>query len=50
LTDPFVVDAPMSGEIFLTYLEQCLTPTLAPCVIAMMDNLPAHRVAGVCAP
>jgi len=30
ITAPFVVDAPMNGEIFLTYLEQCLMPTLSP--------------------
>ena len=47
MTAPFVVDAPMDGEIFLTYLEQCLVPTLAPGDIVAMDNLPAHKVAGV---
>ena len=30
ITAPFVVDAPMNGEIFLTYLEQCLMPTPSP--------------------
>ena len=47
MTAPFVVDAPMNGEIFLTYLEQCLAPTLSPGEIVTMDNLPAHKVAGV---
>src|SRR5437667_10073854 len=47
ITAPFVVDAPMNGEIFLTYLEQCLVPTLSPGEIVSMDNLPAHKVAGV---
>jgi transposase len=47
MTAPFVVDAPMNGEIFLSYLEQCLAPTLSPGEIVMMDNLPAHKVAGV---
>ena len=47
MTAPFVVDAPMNGEIFLTYLEQCLVPTLSPGEIVTMDNLPAHKVAGV---
>jgi transposase len=37
----------MNGEIFLSYLEHSLAPTLAPGVIVMMDNLPAHKVAGV---
>ena len=47
ITAPFVVDAPMNGEIFLTYLEPCLVPTLSPGEIVSMDNLPAHKVAGV---
>jgi transposase len=47
VTAPFVVDAPMNGEIFLTYLEQCLVPTLSPGDIVIMDNLSAHKVAGV---
>ena len=49
ITAPFVVDAPMNGEIFLimSYLEQCLVPTLSPGEIVSMDNLPAHKVAGV---
>jgi len=46
-TAPFVVDAPMNGEIFLAYLEQCLVPTLSPGEIVSMDNLPAHKVTGV---
>jgi len=37
----------MNREIFLTYLVQCLAPTLAPGEIVRMDNLPAHKVAGV---
>lgn len=47
VTAPFVVDAPMNGEIFLAYLEQCLIPTLSPGDIVIMDNLSAHKVAGV---
>ena len=47
ITAPFVVDAPMNGEIFMSYLEQCLVPTLSPGEIVSMDNLPAHKVAGV---
>lgn len=47
VTAPFVVDAPMNGQIFLTYLEQCLMPTLSPGDIVIMDNLSAHKVAGV---
>ncbi len=47
MTAPFVVDAPMNGEFFLTYVEQYLVPTLSPGEIVTMDNLPAHKVAGV---
>ena len=44
---PFVVDQAMSGQIFRTYVERCLVPTLAPGDIVIMDNLPAHKVSGV---
>ncbi len=37
----------MTGMIFRTYVERCLVPTLAPGDIVVMDNLPAHKVAGV---
>ncbi|MEN8198121.1 MAG: IS630 family transposase [Pseudomonadota bacterium] len=44
---PFVVDRPMNGDIFKAYVEQCLAPTLTPGDIVIMDNLAAHKVAGV---
>jgi len=44
---PCVIDAPMDGVIFRAYLEQCLVPTLERGDIVVMDNLPAHKVAGV---
>ena len=47
LSAPFVIDRPMNGAIFQAYVEQCLTPTLAPGDIVVMDNLPAHKVQGV---
>ena len=25
---PFVIDGPMNGRVFLTYVERCLAPTL----------------------
>ena len=34
-------------QTFLAYLEQCLVPTLKRGDIVIMDNLPAHKVAGV---
>lgn len=47
ITAPFAVDRPMSGAIFLAYVEQCLAPTLAPGDVVIMDNLPAHKISGV---
>ena len=42
-----VLDGAMHGAAFLTYLRHCLAPTLSPGDIVVMDNLPAHKVAGV---
>ena len=47
ITAPLVVDRPMNGVIFLAWLEQNLAPTLAEGDTVIMDNLPAHKVAGV---
>ena len=47
VTAPFVIDRAMNGEIFRTYVERCLVPTLSCGDIVIMDNLPAHKVAGV---
>lgn len=44
---PFLIDGAMNGPIFLAYIEQCLAPTLGRRDIVIMDNLPAHKVAGV---
>ena len=37
----------MNGPAFLAYVEQVLAPTLRPGHVVIMDNLPAHKVAGV---
>jgi transposase len=37
----------MSGSKFLTYVQQCLAPTLKRKDIVVIDNLPAHKAAGV---
>ena len=47
ITAPFVIDHPMDGAIFLTYVRQCLVPTLSPGDLVVMDNLKPHKVAGV---
>ncbi len=47
MTAPVVLDGPMNGPAFLAYVEQVLAPTLKPGEVVIMDNLPAHKVAGV---
>jgi transposase len=42
-----VLDGAMDGETFLAWTEQMLAPTLEPGDVVVMDNLPAHKVAGV---
>ena len=37
----------MNGPMFLAYVKQCLAPTLRRGDIVIVDNVPAHRVAGV---
>ncbi len=44
---PFVLDGPMTGEVFRAYVEQILAPALLPGDVVVMDNLPAHKVAGI---
>lgn len=46
-TAPAVIDGPMNGTVFLGYVEQQLTPTLQEGDFVIMDNLAAHKVAGV---
>jgi hypothetical protein len=41
VTAPFVIDRAMTGQIFRTYVERCLVPTLMPGDLVIMDNLPA---------
>lgn len=40
-------DGAINGERFLASIEQALAPTLHPGDIVVMDNLGAHKVAGV---
>jgi transposase len=41
------IEAPTDGDVFLAYLEQVLCPQLRPGHCVVMDNLAAHKVAGV---
>jgi len=47
MTAPMAFEGAMTGEMFLAYIEQCLAPTLKRNDIVVLDNLGAHRVAGV---
>lgn len=47
VTAPLVVDGPINGALFRRYIEQHLAPTLEPGDLVVMDNLSAHKVAGV---
>src|SRR5262247_3817257 len=47
MTAPQTIDGSMTGKKFLAYVEQCLAPTLKRKDIVMIDNLPAHKAAGV---
>jgi transposase len=40
---PWVLDGPINGESFKTYVESVLAPTLLPRDIVVMDNLGSHK-------
>jgi transposase len=44
---PMVFDGAMGGAIFRHYVDTQLGPTLRPGDVGVMDNLAAHKVAGV---
>jgi len=44
---PWLVDGPMDGRLFLTYVEQVLGPELRPGDLVICDNLSSHKVKGV---
>ena len=39
----WLLDGPIDGEAFQTYVEQVLVPTLRPGDIVIMDNLGSHK-------
>lgn len=47
MTALFVYEGAMNGTAFLAYVEQVLVPTLRRGDVVVMDNLPAHKPAGV---
>jgi transposase len=44
---PMTVNGAVDGVVFLTYVREVLSPTLSEGDIVVMDNLKAHKVAGV---
>jgi transposase InsO family protein len=42
-----VLDGAMTREVFRAYVEQVLIPELSPGDVVVLDNLAAHRVAGI---
>ena len=47
LVAPLVVDGAVTGDLFHAWVEQQLVKVLRPGDIVVMDNLAAHKVAGV---
>ena len=47
MTAPMMIKGALDGEVFLAYVEQCLSPTLKRGDIVVKDNVPAHKVEGV---
>lgn len=43
LVAPTVVDGPMTGDVFVAYVQQQLVPTLRPGDVVVMDNLSSHK-------
>ena len=44
---PMTIEGAVDGLVFKTYVEQVLAPTLDHGDVVVMDNLGAHKVAGV---
>ena len=47
LSAPWLIDGPMDGPLFLTYVERVLCPDLQPDDLVICDNLSSHKVSGV---
>jgi len=41
------IESPTDGDVFLAFVEQVLGPRLEPGHVVILDNLSAHKVAGV---
>lgn len=47
LVAPWVLEGPMTGDVFRVYIEKVLVPTLSQGDTVIIDNLASHKVAGV---
>jgi transposase len=47
ISAPLVLSGAVNGTVFYGYIEQCVVPTLQLGDILFMDNLSAHKVAGL---
>ncbi len=47
LIAPMVLDRPLTGEVFRACVDQVLIPELSPGDVVVLDNLTAHKVAGI---
>jgi len=47
ITAPLVLSGAVTGTVFYGYIQHCVVPTLQPGDILFMDNLSAHKVAGL---
>ena len=47
MTAPMLLDGQMTRAWFLAYVQQVLGPTLQQGDIAILDNLPAHKITAV---
>jgi transposase len=47
MTAPWVLDGAMDGDAFRIYVRDVLGPTLKRGDVVVLDNLPAHKVAGI---
>ena len=47
LVAPWVLEGPMTGDVFRVYIEKVLVPTLSQGDTVVIDNLASHKVAGV---
>lgn len=44
---PWLIDGPINGETFRTYVEKVLSPVLRPGDVVIMDNLGSHKSTAV---